>query len=284
MKPWPKVRSWITALLPIRFCVLPIAILGWALIWSEEGQGALRTLGEFSFPSAPLTRLTLFVLIVILTGLAAWYWSRQLLRIDFPGKSAVRHPELELWAARVVEFLPFAAATVALWQAGSRYEHEEQVTAHLRFLAGVTLVSGIVFLWFAWWRRTQWLTRRGHPAPQKVSSQRGLAPVTRILLGAAVVCGAVFVAWASIDPVHLGEWCGAPIALFLATSLWISLGSFVVYFADQKEIPIATILIVAASVFSCWNDNHRIKTLPEKLAYQRLTRKISSRSFRPDEE
>jgi hypothetical protein len=50
--------------------------------------------------------------------------------------------------------------------------------------------------------------------------------------------------------------------LFLAATSWISGGSLVVYLAGRWQLPLITILVAVVALFSLWNDNHVVRTLP----------------------
>jgi hypothetical protein len=85
---WFKVRGPFAFLSPLRFIFIPLIALLWTLIASAEGQDAVRALVDFDDQCPRYAGIAGFVAIVILLALQAWYWGRQLLRIDFSEEQA----------------------------------------------------------------------------------------------------------------------------------------------------------------------------------------------------
>src|SRR4029077_16163146 len=50
----------------------------------------------------------------------------------------------------------------------------------------------------------------------------------------------------------------------LAASSWVVFGSFLVFLSARWQFPVISSLVVLAIVFSLWNDNHRIRTVPAR--------------------
>src|SRR5438270_9107853 len=83
-KIWHSVREPFVLLRPVRFVVIPLALLLWALIWSDQGQDSIRAVVEFDKVCPHWGAVLWFILLVTVLALQSWYWSRQMLRIDFP--------------------------------------------------------------------------------------------------------------------------------------------------------------------------------------------------------
>src|SRR5262249_16306522 len=64
-------------------------------------------------------------------------------------------------------------------------------------------------------------------------------------------------------PVALGQYLGAATVLLLAISMWVTIGSAMVYFANRYRFPVATLALCLAVVASPYTDNHAIRTLDE---------------------
>ena len=75
---WRAIRGPFRFLAPIRLVAIPLGLLLWALIWSDQGQDAVRALTEVDEHCPEWGQRLLFCAMVTLTALQAWYWSRQL--------------------------------------------------------------------------------------------------------------------------------------------------------------------------------------------------------------
>jgi hypothetical protein len=73
----------------------------------------------------------------------------------------------------------------------------------------------------------------------------------------------LFVAF-TIAPVEMAQKIGMGAILLLAASSWVVLGSFLVFLSSRWQFPVIGSLAVLAIIFSLWNDNHRIRTLPAR--------------------
>ena len=73
----------------------------------------------------------------------------------------------------------------------------------------------------------------------------------------------LFVAF-TIAPVVVAQKIGMGTILLLAASSWVVLGSLVVFLSARWQFPVVTTLVVLAIIFSLWNDNHRIRTVPPR--------------------
>src|SRR3954454_24518340 len=82
-KIWHAVSEPFILLKPIRFVIIPLTILLWALIYSAEGQDSIRAVVEFDRKCPQWGTLAWFVACVSLLALQSWYWSRQMLRVNF---------------------------------------------------------------------------------------------------------------------------------------------------------------------------------------------------------
>jgi hypothetical protein len=65
-------------------------------------------------------------------------------------------------------------------------------------------------------------------------------------------------------PVPVAQKFGMGTILLLAASSWVVLGSFLVFLSARWQFPVIASLVVLAIIFSLWNDNHRIRTVPAR--------------------
>ncbi len=85
----------------------------------------------------------------------------------------------------------------------------------------------------------------------------------------------LFVAF-TVAPVPVAQKLGMGTILFLAAASWIGFGSLLVYLGGRWQFPVITVFVVLAGIFSLWNDNHIIRTVPP----QEVTRGDVIQSFR----
>lgn len=289
---WHAVREPFLLLRPIRFVVVPLALLLWALISSDEGQDAIRAVVEFDRRCQHWGAVLWFVLWVALLGLQAWYWSRQMLRIDFPqvgvvstsaaGATALKstaeladeYSGTQTWMPRILGISAFLIAIGALMRAAwldysGTWDYTTQVAAITIAMLLLTLLLFLVFVVF----------RRAKMGPaRRVASQSELAGSTRTILGFTLAVAVLFVIWSAVSPLTAGVVFPSPTLLMFAAALWIGIGSWIVYWADMYRVPLVSTLVVLAIVFSYFNDNHAVR----KLAANEGGGNIGARKSIPD--
>ena len=91
-------------------------------------------------------------------------------------------------------------------------------------------------------------------------SQLGRA--TKIAVRIMLIVSLLFVIVFTVSPVPVPQWLGMGTILFLAAASWISLGSVFVYLGSRSQFPVITVVVLAALLFSRWNDNHLIRAVP----------------------
>ena len=55
---------------------------------------------------------------------------------------------------------------------------------------------------------------------------------------------------------------GAGAVMLLAAACWICYGSLAVYVSHRWQVPVVAPIVVLVLLFSLWNDNHKVRTLP----------------------
>ncbi|HXT19482.1 MAG TPA: hypothetical protein VN923_01915 [Thermoanaerobaculia bacterium] len=283
-KLWHLIAEPFRFLAPVRLVVVPLVLLGWGLISAAQGQDAVRAVIEMDKRCPDWGWLVLFCACVTATALQAWYWSRQLLRIDFPGvveepaagepppapaaadasrrhtarDRAARWPRLERLAPRVLGVAVYLVAIAAVARAA--YNAYSGDADYSTFVATVTIVALAVllvaFVVFVWLRR-----RSLEHAPRRVASHRDLGPITRAVLLTNLVVAVAFVVWTAVSPLTAGILFPSPSLMMLSAALWMGIGSFLVALFDQYRVPLTLTFLPLALVFSCFNDNHTVRTL-----------------------
>lgn len=283
-KLWHAVSEPFRFLSPIRFVVVPLVLLAWGLISAAEGQDAVRAIIEMDPRCPDWGLVALFCATVTATALQAWYWSRQMLRIDFPvhgtgdgdapaaaaagtakatparsrRELAERFPRMERHTPRLLGVAVYLVAIAALARAAyNSYSGEWDYTTFVAAVAVGTLLALLVaFVVFVWMRRRA-LDRQ----PRRVATRHDLGPITRGILYTTVAAAVLFVVWTAVSPLTAGIVLPTPSLLMLTAALWMGLGSFLVAVFDQHRVPIVLTFLPLALVFSCFNDNHAVRTL-----------------------
>lgn len=259
---WDAARAFYRVLLPIRFSFLTVVVFAIALV-SNQGKDAIAALAE---GNATWTRSgiigiqVLFVVLIALFATQIWYWSRQLLRVQFRGQ-----PDPFDWpltASIVPRFLGVAVFVVAIAMLGvvrSDYDGVSRKPANI--LLGIMIALGIeaaVFVFLVILRRK----RIG--ALQPVTSLKEFGPLTLRILGLTVAL-AIILLLGSTFAVHQISRIGTVSILVISLALWVALGGMIVYGGMKARIPILTWLLIFAIAISPLADNHKVRTLPGKL-------------------
>jgi len=275
-KIWHTVSEPFVFLKPIRFVVIPLAILLWALIYSAEGQDSIRAVVEFDRDCPHWGALAWFVVCVSLLALQSWYWARQMLRVNFPqcgADNATEEPgapraktteELasnysvtQTWTPRILGIVAFLIAIGALLRtAYLDYSHRWDYTMTvIAITIAILLVMMILFIVFVVKRRS-----RVGQSP-RVSSHDQLATLTRNILRLTLLVALAFVIWTALSPLTAGIFLPSPSMLMISAALWVGIGSWLIYWADLYRVPIIAILLLLAFGFSFFNDNHAVRKL-----------------------
>lgn len=273
---WHLLRGPFRFLKPIRFIAIPLALLLWGLIWSAQGQDAVRAIIEVDPRCPHWTEILLFCAVVGVTALQAWYWSRHLLRIDFPqcldealpGEVAPpgltgrelgeRYKRTGRWVPPLLGISVFVIALGAIGRAASNsYSGEFDFTMRVATVTSIILV-GLLVAFLGMLRMRHGLLS---VPPGRVASFRDLGPRTRRILVASALLQLIFVIWTALSPLSAGIVFPSPSLLLISAALWAAIGSCAVYLFDRYRIPLVATFLLLAVVFSPFNDNHAVRTL-----------------------
>jgi hypothetical protein len=269
---WRSIKLIYLFLLPTRFSLLAVVLVGWAFLLSDQGADILRALVEYD-PCKKLhphyLRMLAFVLATNAFAYQAWYWTRQILRLKPPEPIeedqffAVqpppdRFPRTTKWFPRILGALGLVIPIVAFFRIGRSYTAEAPTA--VKWLLIWLILSLVAFLVFVVRRRTI-LSRKKSTLDQRDPQHFGRT--TKVLLLAAVVAEAIFFVWATRAPVSLAP-LGSASLVFLTAALWISFGTVLVMIGIRLRFPILSALLVWAVLVSPIADwNHVIRTIDE---------------------
>jgi len=235
----------------MRFSLL-FALAAGVALFTSQGQEIL--VNSFSEP----LRGAMFVASCLLTAISVWYTSRLLFYTWKPDRQ--RGERASVWQQRMVKWLPrvlgasvMLIPAIAIWPLASRMPTSMVAAARV---SSVLLISLSFFFLVALSQRRRTLR---HAMLSTGLSYAQLSPWTTRFFNAMLILNAIaFVVFASVPlwPLHVGV--GPGVVVMLAAGLAIVTGSLLAHLADETRVPLLAGLLVAATVFSLWNDNHEI--------------------------
>jgi hypothetical protein len=258
---WWSIRDLYRELKPCRFSFIIALLACPVFLCVAQGTEILRTVGEgMAGGQWYWPRVFGFFATLVLWSLTSWYAARVILYIDFPGDT--RPESYSRLAARIAPRLlgvaPMLIVGAGFVGAAQPYDSRSPAKFWLHFFAGLCLVLAIVFYAMLVLRRKMIRTEPGRQV--KNLSELGLA--TRVAVSGMLIASLLLFIVFAIDPVSVPQWLGLGTILFLAAASWVSLGSLLVYLGGRWQFPVIAILLAAAMLFSLWNDNHIIRTVP----------------------
>lgn len=246
---WGEVRRTYLAVMPIRFSIIAVALVGIAFGFSDQGQDALRLVAETNSTLVAI----MFPVAVALLAAMSWYWSRQFLRIVYPHAAPPIDPPsrwIGEWAPRLLGGLTFFVVFLDIVKAARQYGAGARPFA-MWVYGAIFLLAGPLFVLFAYKRR-DWFNI---PASSTVSSLTALMQDAPLRLGFVLTLALGLFLAATLAPQRIGL-LGAPTIVALSAALWVPLGGLLVYAGNRLRLPIFTFLFVLAFAFSKCNDNH----------------------------
>jgi hypothetical protein len=297
----PVSRGWlwllerVAALKPCRVAIL-LVVAGLAfLLLASQGEDVARALAERRTNDRISTQAFWFFVASLAWSLSAWYWARVMLFLRLPGvpEGNGRLHGLRTWTPRLLGFVATLGVAAAFYKASLGYEADEhpEVKALLEYYARWCAIGAVAFLAAvsvrrdfarALYRVVKLEVLNLPKAKEQVYGTqrlRNLGLLTRVLLA-----GVILIACALFVVMLFGVQTAAPllgsaaIVLFAAAG-WIAAGSALDYFGMRLHLPVFKALLVTAVVFSLWNDNHAVRTLPEAQPAQRPNLRLALRTW-----
>ncbi len=245
-----------------RFSVV-VLLVGAALLASGQGQDVLISVGEDNQFGRLLLGITLW-------ATSIWLWARVLLNIHLPAPpvDTLTLAPYRRWVPRLLGTLGFVVVAVDAGNAGGEAND----------LIIPIIILGVVFFSAVTWRRA--MARRiarmragplAHDHWLWVEDQGGDAQVAgfwramncgvgRFGLLMLVIGSGLFI-WGVARPLAMADYFDTILLLFVWGATVLPLGSLLTYWGNLKGVPVLTLLLVAALLFSLINDNHAIRPL-----------------------
>lgn len=261
---WRGAKRLYQFLLPVRFSMLALVIVAFALLISAQGYDIIANLAEDdptgAEPSHDAQRLG-YVIGVIFLALQVWFWSRQLLHMK-PAEGRPRaheFPWLTSWLPRVLGVLAFVVAIASLWRVGINYDVPEPVS-ELKKLGVILAIAMIAFLLFVILRRRR-MTQ--HSVDELAPTDLSL--MTKMLMGLSIAMALAFFTWSTFF-VQSTVLIGSATVVLLAFALSVPVGSVLVWLGTRGGVPTLTLLLLWAVIISPLTDNHVVETIPADIA------------------
>ncbi len=260
---WWIIRGLYHELKPCRFSLV-VALIAWPVfLWVAQGTEILRTVGEgMAGGQWYWPRVFGFFSALMLWALSSWYAARVLLYVEFPGAPRAHSYSkfAEKHAPRLLGIAPILIVGCGFLAAAVPYAGTSPAKFWLLFFAGLCAVLAIVFYLLLMLRRRM----IGAAPARQVKHIKDLGWATIVAVSIMLIASLLLFILFAIDPVSVPQWLGMGTVLFLAAASWVSAGSFLVYLGGRWQFPVITIFILAAMLFSFWNDNHIIRTVPRQ--------------------
>jgi hypothetical protein len=276
---WRAIKLIYLFLLPTRFSLLAVVIVGWAFLMSDQGADILRALVEYDLRKdihPHYWRMFAFVIATSAFSCQAWYWARQSLRVKPPSRieeddyfayqpPPELFPRIALWVPRLLGAFGFLIPIIAFLQIGSSYSASDTQAASTDAPTGAVhwmlfwlVLSLVIFIIFVILRRF-FLRRRDSTLLQR--EPRAFDRSTQIVLAVTVIAAVVFFVCVTYNPVGISP-LGSASVVFLTAALWVPIGTVLVLFGMRLRFPILSALLVWALLWSPLSDrNHVIRTV-----------------------
>jgi hypothetical protein len=283
---WVYVRILWRALVVCRASAAVVAV-GWLLLASEQGQDVLLALaqgvGTDEGPFWHGYRLLIATLLSLsFWTISTWYWALTMLRFDLPRWTPSQcEGSRRKWATFLVCALPalIGIATVAAFYfnvaPNIRGISEIAKRGFLRLEMGASVVAALFVIYercHRWLldiceedlRRQQIADIWGKTKGRFTGQSKGVIATWVLLVTSAIGIGMLIASW--VSPVAVGRFFRTDFLFFVWAGSVIPLLSLLAYFTEHYRIPVMTILIGLAVLFSANNDNHVIRILDRNAA------------------
>lgn len=291
---WLRLRDCVHALKACRVAIL-LVLAGLAfLLVASQGEDVARALAERRTNDRISSQAFWFFAAVLAWSLSAWYWARTMLSLRLPGIEAARHAHgVRVWTPRLLGFLAPAGVAAAFYKAAGGYALDEhlEVKQLLEFYGFWCAAGALAFLVAVSARRS--LARAAyrklkleflnlphiHEQNYAALHLRELGFLTRSILVGAILASILLFDLMVFRVQEVAPALGSAAIVLLAAAGWIAVASALDYLGMRLHLPVFTALLVTAVVFSLWNDNHAVRTLPEAQPAPRPNLRASLRAW-----
>jgi len=255
---WRWLREWFAVLAIVRFSILIPAVLIATLLLADQMADALIAASEHPLGASTWA----FLSATFFAALVVWYTGRTMLRFCFdgnPASDAGVHPTLKRHLPRLLALCVPAPVLIKVLTLRGAVADARGVYQLAGALALVLLLTA---LYVYGRRKLAQLPHLSALADSEAQEARNLdrlsrlQPRTRRLLWALLAANVGALLLAIYGPLYL---IGAPALLLLALGLIAVTGSWLVYLANHRRIPILTLLLLWVVLVSPFNENHEVR-------------------------
>lgn len=247
---WRKLKGIGLALQPAIFSI--IVLIGGFLVLAVVGQGKDTVLALSDGALFPIQ--IFFSLAAVLWALQTWAWASLVYVLREPQLSPNKY--YPKWAAtympKILGMLALLVTAYALFSMQSAAGNKILLRMGIGFV-----VLALLFLFFARFPKPEDFFKNDEKKNGKFLF-RGFSPAAKtffmILTAVAVIPLILFI----ISP-QFFTFEGGSAVVVLCISIWIPLGSWLLYLSYRSELPLFTILIILAVIFGYFNDNHHVR-------------------------
>jgi hypothetical protein len=206
------------------------------LVFMRQGQDLVRGVGEDGFGPLAIA----FAIGLLFFAIQVWSWSRIVIASNYgPERTRWRPRWLLEWGPRLLAFLPFVAAAIALW-----------ISFRWVNLVWGLLAIGALFLALVVARR---------PLTNRMLGDTRTAPWVQgawVVGGLSVALGAMVLA--ILWPAAIGVGLGAPAIVFFGLGFIIPVITIACQIGTSLRIPVVGALLLWAVLIGAFFDNHRV--------------------------
>ena len=275
---WLRLRDCVHTLKPCRVAIL-LVLAGLAfLLLASQGEDVARALAERRTNDVISSQAFWFFAAVLAWSLSAWYWARTMLSLRLPGMESDRHVHgVQIWTPRLLGFAAPLGVAAAFYRAAGGYAIDEhpEVRQLLEFYAFWCAAGAVAFLAAVSARRR--LARAAyrrlkleflnlphiHDENYAALHLRELGLLTRSILVGAILASILLFDLMVFAVQDVAPTLGSAAIVLLAAAGWIAVASALDYVGMRLHLPVFSSLLAMAVIFSLWNDNHAVRTLPE---------------------
>lgn len=247
----------------IRFSIAMSLLGSVAVLASDQSLEALRVMAADT--QRTLRPLLVFGVAAIFLSLISWYWARVLLYIFRP--QSLERRDATGWAVRNLPrfcgVLPLLAISAAFYRARNPNAVEAAVAQKRLLAMSLAAIMSAVGLYLFLYFRGRWIKRPrvGSSTGSHVLPLSKLGKSSRIVLLLSTLLWVILFIVFSTSAVRVAGWFGPVAIVFLCVGTWVAFGSILAYLGKRGRLPIFTLLIILAIVFSALdiNDNHMIR-------------------------
>lgn len=272
-----------------RFSSLSLLVGSLPILMLSQGQDIVHGLVD---ADTPMRIRALALLALVVWSTSVWYWGRVLLGVRFEPppptteEQQARERRFTIWIPRALGTATLVLAALAFVGAMGRAEARRGLLA--LFAVTCLVLATLFYLFVSRWRRkhvpglerdppepvtvvrTTHVEVDGSKTAPVVAAGRDLRTAwgnlprgTRRVVLTSLATSFAFLLAFVFAPVPVGQWLGTLTVLYIAAANAVFLGSVAVFLGRLWKLPLVTLALLAAAVFSFWNDNHAVRVLHE---------------------